>query len=383
MPELLPTVDYNAVKSVEDLPISWMSTQGRDLKAAGAYELECKSKKIKPDPAKLAKLIGGNMIHSRKTTLENGLRYITFHTADGTQVFDDKEYAGLWSCSCGEIKNQPHCDTPKFLKGANLGDGFKLITTIVGITDDGRKISDTFAEKKFSVGKKDVEISYTIQPPTKNQPSRLYFNYEETTNIDIVFPAENARTRKIVEYEKKSMISKKVHVEIRSDAEKDGKFTPYCNTNLRMLLVVPPYRIPDYEYIDRDQIDFEFGTDGKIIKIKGISTSPKEEQLTSAADPKDSLALHLSDTCFYWKEGTSQDPNPEWTSPEVLSAIKKGKNKWFNYSAESPEGILLAKTILGIDSTNQKHDARGTLNALIDAAIKNQDIDVARAFKFL
>ena len=103
MTELLPTVDYQGIVTVKDLPVSWMSTAGRNIYTAGEYERQCKARGEVADPQRIAELINGDIVHLRLTILGNGLRYVTIHKEDGTQIYNDHEYGGLITCNCGAI----------------------------------------------------------------------------------------------------------------------------------------------------------------------------------------------------------------------------------------------------------------------------------------
>ena len=88
-------MDYQVRESV-DLPVSWLGTEGIDIKKARAYELLNEKKGVLPNSplyqSRLTKLTSGPRLHPRLTVLENGMYYITIHRDDGSTSYCDNEY---------------------------------------------------------------------------------------------------------------------------------------------------------------------------------------------------------------------------------------------------------------------------------------------------
>ena len=131
-----PTVDFTRVKEVRDLDVGWISSQGANIDAAGKYENEMKAAGQPVDQDKLVEVLGGDKVHYRLTTLENGLKFVDIvRDTDGEQIYSDTEYHGLISCNCGAIHDSPAVSTPDHVRGTDIGDGFQLNMTVSGHSD--------------------------------------------------------------------------------------------------------------------------------------------------------------------------------------------------------------------------------------------------------
>ncbi len=345
MIQLQPTIDYKAIFEVKDLPVSWMSTHGRDIHVVGNYERKCKTQGVKADITKVAELIGGKIAHLKQTTLENGLRYVTIHLEDDEQIFDEHEYAGLFTCDCGDIHNSPAVRMANVIRGVDLGDGFKLNMTISGHSK-GCGGTSSYVEKEFWVAGNKVKVYYSIEPESVHKDGYLSFSYEADTIGSVSYQAENRNGQ--IETRTEPITTKHVELGIHTGrtSKKGNKNGLYCNSSIKIA-----HNLPNHPW-DRqfDQMEFKFGPYG-LEKIIGIS------------------------------QGTN--PNPEWNDKQVLEAIKKGQNNWFSYNAQSSEAQLLSKAIFGRDVTQLRHDTKGTLNAIMEAAIKKMNIDVPKTLRFL
>lgn len=342
---ILPkTINFKNVKETKDLPVSWMSTLDTDIKRAGAYEMECKDNGIPCDPGKIAELIGGKIAHLRQTTLNNGLKFVTIHLADGTQIFDDHEYGGLFSCDCGHIKDLPCAHLAEAMRGADLGDGFVLNMTI-----SGRGGTTTYAEKKFTVEGKKVEIHYSVEPESEHEAGYLTFAYKVVVPGEFTFPVKNMSNGGTIEEITETTTAKNVEVRIRTEAtsKTGGEKHPVCRASVSVA-----YNLPIRLYTTSwDQVEFKFGIDGAIEEVVGISQSDK--------------------------------PNPDWKDEELLKVIRKAENEWFQYSASSPEAALLARVVFGKDITELKLDTQQSLSSLLKAATDGADVNLPELMAFL
>lgn len=344
---LQPTIDYRAIKEVKDLPFSWISTHDQDIKAAGNYEKECKTHGVDSNRTKIAELIRNKTAHLRQTTLENGLRYVTIHLKEGEQIFDEHEYAGLISCNCEAIHDSPSVKMADAIRGTNLGDGIKLNMTISGHSK-GYGSTASYAEKEFEVDGKKVKVHYSITPESVHEDGRLTFSYEVNTPGLVNYKVKNLSNDGRIETKTKPITAKHLKLEVCTAAtsETDYKNNPYCRSSI---LISHNLNSPYNEKFDK--MEFKFRLDGTLDEIVGIS------------------------------QGTN--PNPEWTDKQVLVAIKKGQNDWFRYNAQSSEAQVLTQAIFGQNVSQLKHNTRETLSALMESAIKEMDIDIEKAVKFI
>jgi len=329
MIQLQPTIDCKAIIEVKDLPVFWMSIPGRDITIVGNYVRECKARGVNSDPTKVADLIGGRTAHLRQTTLENGLRYVTIHLKDGKQIFNEHEFAGLFSCNCGAIHDSLSVQTANAIHDTDLGDGIKLDMTISG-HNEGYGRTSSYAKKEFEVAGKKVKVHYSIVPKSVHEDGHLSFSYEVKT------PGSEPITAKFV----------KLGIHTVATSEPDNKNDLYCRSSISVA-----HNLSNHPYDGQfDQMEFKFGLDGRLEEIVGRS------------------------------QGTN--PNPEWTDGQVLAAIKKGQNDWFGYNVHSPEAQVLSQAIFGQDVTQLRHNTRETLNAIMEATIKEIDIDVPKTLRF-
>ena len=345
MAKLQTTIDYKSIKEVKDLPVSWISTHGQDVMIADNYLKECKLKGLDANPARIAELIGSNIAHLRQTTLENGLRYVTIHLEDGRQIFNDNEYTILTDSYSRMNHDISTVAAARVITGTNLGDGLKLQMIISG---ESQNYTRSVVEKKFKSGQKHIELNYILTPERKNENGHLMFSYEENTQGLFCYNPKNMNRRGRYAPKTYPIIVKhqKIMIDTKDTRETGDKIYPYCLSSIMIShhLFNNPYMALD------DTIEFKFGIDGKLHNIKGISKS--------------------------------YNPNPEWTDDRMLDVIMKGQNKSFNYSAKDPEAKILIEAIFGQDITRLTHHTRNTLNAIMQAAIKEEDIDFPKTMKF-
>ncbi len=354
-----PTVDYQSIQEVRDLPVSWRSTHGRSLNQAAAYERDCRRKGLSPDRRFIDNLIAAPRVHLRETILANGLRYVTIHDDDdnGRMVFDDHEYYGLISCNCGAIHDKPAVGSAKAINNADLGDGFKLAMTISGESPEvSRSSTVSYVEKEFSTATGKVKVHYNLNPFDPHEAGRLRFEYEHFTDGELSYrlkelSAGQAKVRR----EKKEYLARQVTVRISGDSTKVNKSIleegnhPYCTSSVEVAYNLASNLWHCYNGA-WDQVRFEFGMDGALEKVIGISKT--------------------------------MNPCPVIQDPFTSIAMRKGKNEWFEYDARAIQSKLLARAFLGKDVTSLQHNAAETLDALVDAATKGQDVDPLQLLQF-
>lgn len=346
--ELLPTVDFKDIKDVKDLPVSWISTNGRDIDVVGAYELQCKQSGKNADPQKISELLGGDIVHLKQTTLGNGLRFVNIHKEDGTQIFDEHEYGGLITCNCGAIHDSPSVRSAKVIDGTDLGDGFKLSMTVSGHSK-GYGSTASFVNKEFFINGKEIKVWYCVEPENKHEAGHLVFHYEIKTPGTVTFEVKNLSNGGRIEERVEPIIAKYVKAEIRTafTNETDGKNSPYCQSSFQVA-----YNLPKTSWTALfDQVEFNFGIDGRMIEAVGISQGDK--------------------------------PNPEWTSELILKTIKKGSGEWFRYPGRHPSANLLVRAVTRSQNIDIQHNTRDSLAILLDAAIREIDIDLAKTLVFI
>lgn len=348
MDELMRLVDYN-VKEERDLPVSWLSAHGVDIKIAGAYQLQCKKEGKPSSQKRVAELLGNNIVHLRQHTLENGLRYVTIHQADGTEIFDDSQYDGLTSCSCGAIHDMPAITSATYAlrDKPKLGDGFRLIGTSAYGNPDRNGAIYSYVEKEFTAGKKKVKVDYSLRPDYAGDGGSLSFRFEINTPGTVTYQVKNMTKGGRIEDRTEKIISKHVKIEIISPRHKQGEASVIGRSS-----ILVAYNLPEYSWRGEfDQIEFKFDNDSRLEEVVGISQTAK--------------------------------PNPELTDEQVLIAIKKGRNDWFRYDPKSLGASILTHAVFGTDFFFLRHNTRRTLNALVEAAIKESDIDLAKAVAFV
>ena len=336
MPELIPTVDYQAIREIKELPMSWMSTHDCDTTAAEKYVRKCKETLQQVDSARVAELIGGEAAHFKLTILESGLRYVTIHLESGKQIFD--------TTSCKSIEDR--YQRVKANKDVDLGDGFKLKTTISG---HGKNYVVCYIEKIFKIAGNNVEVHYSIQPPSMDEDGRLNLSYAVSTPSVLEFKVDYSGNGSRMGTETKPIIAKHQEVRIFTTAPKDTDKSKHPHTENSIIVAHNLPNMPDQGLFD--QMEFKFNFKGRLEEIEGVSTGA--------------------------------NPNPEWSDAKLLSAIKKGENAWFSYNAQSPEAQVLSQAVFGQDVTRLQHNIQETLNALIEAAIKEMDIDPVKMLKFV
>lgn len=249
-----PTLDFRAVKEMKDLPVRWMSSRNANIEAAAEYERACKQRGEPADHRRLADLLGGEEVHLRQTVLANGLSYVTIHNEDGKQIFDDTQYHGLISCSCGAIHDSACVASPDFIRGTKLGDGFELETTVSG-ESRGFGATTTFAEKKFMVGPTSIDVHYSVEPESKPHPGRIHFVHEANAG------------------------DKYIKIDIRGEPGLNAPTSVEVSRNLAS----------DHLKEAFDQVEFKFGADGKLEEVVGISQSDRPNP--DWADPETCRAV--------------------------------------------------------------------------------------------
>ncbi len=329
-----PTIDFSSIKEVRDLNVGWMSSDGANIDAAGAYEKECKVAGVPADPDKLAEILGGAMVHYRMSTLKNGLKYVgIFRDADGTQIYSDTAYHGLISCNCGAIHDSPAVSTPDHVRGTDIGDGFHLSMTVSGHSS-GYGSTSTCAEKEYTVGNSEVKVSYYLKPPTQGS-GHFWLRYEgrdyeqRTHQVNVIGKGLEDRNERVC--------AKLTQVEFRGEPDKNVKIEVAVAINLAN----------STSNTEWDQVTFKFGQDGKIEEIVGLSATDK--------------------------------PNPEWTDVARLLAMKKGQHNWFEYSASDPKARLITQAVFGRDITKNSHQAARSLNSVMAAVVAGNILTPAMA----
>lgn len=347
---LPPTVDYSTIRETRALPVSWMSTHGVSIKSAGDYERDCKRRGIQADPAEIARLIDGPMVHLEETILAGGLRYVGIFSEDGEQIFNDSMYGGLISCGCGAIHDSECVTMADAIRGTDLGDGFELQMTVSG-NSKGYGRTSSYVDKNYTVDGKDVEVRYSIDPQSENEAGHLSFGFKtvqtgpHTQTVRYITEEHpDGELREVTETITKKIVEVKINTQYTNAT--GGKNHPNCVSSISVAL-----NLGNRFNTQWDQVEFKFGIDGKLEEIVGISQSDNE--------------------------------NPEWSSPELLGAIQKGSNGWFRYSANDPEAKVISEALLGVDITQMRHNTRDTLNALMQLAIKEEDIDLGAVLNFI
>ncbi len=162
---LQPIIDLKSVKEVKDLPVYWVSTHKVDIKKAGEYEKQCKARGKTLSSEEIARLLGNNTVHLRQHTLENGIRYVTIHQEDGTEIYDDRKYGGLFTCNCGAIHDSPGAISAiwDLEKKPDLGDGFRLIGTNTSDNHARYGTTDSVVEKEYTVSGKKAKVHYSLK----------------------------------------------------------------------------------------------------------------------------------------------------------------------------------------------------------------------------
>ena len=332
MTQVIKPVRY-FVTEVRDLPISWVSAG--DISLAGAYEKECKKEGKTADPQRIAELLGNNVVHLRQHNLLNGLRYVTIRQADGTEVFSDSKYAGLTSCNCGAIHDSPAVTSATWAlqDKPDLGNSFRLQGTSASENPHKYGATKSTVEKEFVApnGKK-VKVYYSLSPDFEGDGGSLSFNYVVSTPGILQYKIKSDGELKDKTH---PITSKLVKVRIWSPTDSD-----VCQSSITIA-----HNLPNSPYQGLyDQVEFKFDNNSGLEEVVGIS------------------------------QGSNQ--NPEWADPKVLDAIRKGSNTWFHYHVWDREAQVLATAVFGKDITQLRHDTRGTLDALMVAAIKEMDIDL-------
>jgi hypothetical protein len=342
--ELQPTVDYSDVRQTRRLQVSWMSIYGRDLTAALIYERTRKYAGKRVNKAEIARLINGDIVHLEESILGNGLRYVSIHREDGSEVFDVHEYAGIRTRDLDNLF--PQVRMARAIENADLGDGFKLVFVDSGSSaNNGSTVTD--AAKEFAKGIKKIRVSYTIVPRTEHREGYLSFHYTVKTHGEFTYMMKNFNEGGIEEPAKGFADVKVVEARIRTDPNyKPGRRNPFCLSSLGVA-----YNLPELPHFNRlDQVIFNFGTDGMLQGVSCLSQSSKK--------------------------------NPEWKDSEILRAIGKGQNKQIEHLPKTAESAILSKAVFGKDVRNLRHYARETLDSLMKAAINEEDIELEKVFRF-
>lgn len=300
-------------------------------------------------------LNGGEVAHLELTVLGNELRYARIKTDDGKESYEAEEYSGLVtlrneSPRSGSLPSEERYTAttkkPHVIRiNTDLGSGFQLKQILP--KHNGYETITSYVGKTFSVEGKDVEIAYSITPPSQHQPGLLDLSFlitEPKTTADKLDLDGIIRTGGTFITYRKTM-----EVEIHDVCRQNGTADPFSYSSLLIT-----YELTNYPSFGAgktiDQIKFEFGMDGNLESIHGMSE-------TSAF-------------------------NPELSDDKVSAAIKKGKDEEFEYLPKEPEAQLLAQAIFGHDITHLRHNTRESLTALMEAAIRELDIDVVKALKF-
>ena len=334
----------SVVTEERDLPVSWISSFGVDIKVAGAYEKDCKKAGIEPSAEKVAELLGNNVVNLRLHMLENGFRYVTIHQKDGREIFDDRRYIGLVSCSCGAIHDSPAVTSATWhlKEKPDLGDGFRLNGTF---TTSGAISSSV--DKEYSVGNNRINLHYSLKPDFGGDDGELSFGLEVNTLRTITFPEKD------VEEDDQIMRTEEItakYVSVRIWSPRISELDVNDNS-LGNCYIIVAYNLVNHRVGLFDQVEFEFDKLGKLKKVVGISQSP--------------------------------NLNSEWNDDAVLAAIKKGQNVQFVYSAENPEVQVLARAVFGKEITDLRHNPKGTLDAIMEAVMIERDINLASVVDFI
>lgn len=352
MQELMKPINY-VVEEVRDLPVSWISSHGVDINVAGAYERSCKRSGESQNSDRIAELLGNNVVHLRQHTLENGLRYVTIHQKDGTEIFDDNKYTGLITCGCGAIHDSPAVTSAIWAleEKPDLRDGFKLLGTRVTHAEGNSQqyeAIESIVDKDYVVDGKKVKIHYSLRPDFAGDGGQLHFEFDVNTLDTVTYQVKNNSEGSRIEDRNKDITSKHVKINILSLNKEEQRKSNMIGKS--SILVI--YNLPNRGFQGTIvQIEFKFDNYSRLEEVVGVSHG----RITHS----------------------------DWIDEPILAAIKNGQDNWFSYNAENQEAQILTRAIFGQNVTQLRHNTRETLNALMKAAITEMDIDVSRVFKFI
>lgn len=324
------------------LPMKWLSTYEFNPEAYKIYEEELKKNGKPFDPIQAAEQLGGNIAQLCLTVLPNGLRYVTIHSVnDGTRIYNDCAYGGrkICDCTCCQL-DFPTAEIPEVIKNADLGDGFKLINTASRFMTYQETVSRI--KKEFTVNGKNVEVRYSINPDDCGRNGYLKFFYEISVPGELTVEVQ---TKGVVTKKNVSTTAKNIKVEI---------FTKYVDG--RQIVTSASLRIehnfPINPTNDRwDVVEFRFGSGGVLKEVTCISQS--------------------------------NETNLEWNTPDLVQALKKGRNIQMSYSADSSESTVLAEAIFGKNITALKLDGETTLEKIMAVAIATADANLTDLLTFI
>lgn len=336
---LQPTIDYQAIREVKDLPCSWRSMHGVSLEV-NRYVSSCR----KLDPKRIEELVSGApTAHLRETILENGLRYVTIHTGDGTQIFDENEYKEEiregYVCGCGvSVHDTPVINMADAIGGADLGDGFKLES--VRSSSDGRSAETiSYVRKKVTVGDEEIEVYYSLNPPNASA-GHLSFEYSVQKKGELSYRTSLGGNTK---REKSKYVARETKVKIRSAGSKKNTSEGLLRCSVLVAYSLPGTYSEAFDNGAVDQVQFEFGIDGRLKRVSGFSQT--------------------------------SNPNPDISDKMVLLALRKGKDENFKYGRDYVGSRLLSTAIFGKDITSMQLDIKATLDELVEAAINGRKIE--------
>ncbi len=309
---------------VRDLPVTWMSANNADIRTAGKYEGWSKSRGVEPDSSKLTSFLGGDIVHLRLTKLSNGLRYVTIHKEDGTQIFDDTAYRGLSLIPRRDsgIQDSPAVSSPGEVYDADLGDGFSLRMTL-SEQEKGHGRTSTFAEKRYRrPDGTQVELHYSIKPKSPIEIEDLNITYEAVSSAST--RADMATwTAKVVQ----------------------ARSQFYQGSHLKSLITIS-YRFGQ----QWDQVSFYFGPNGKLFLIMAKSNIPT--------------------------------PHPDWSEPKFLRAIGQGSGTSFQYGWSDPAAAIIFRTVFGKDISTLERLSLTSVQSILNAVTEEKSLNLVSLLSF-
>jgi hypothetical protein len=305
-------IDKSLAITEEDLrDRAWISALDSNIDAAGALERERKKEGKTVSPEELTAVLGGSLVYLRKTTLPSGLVFVTIHrTEDGSEIFDDKMYDGLFTCNCGAIHDAPAVTTASIIHNTPLGHGFILQWVTSGSGGTAPPFTESVIIKKY--GNPEVnttnEVVYHIAPkPGSTEIDSLFVEYKQRS-FQTSKDTKNQGRGPLEPKNQKILVAETMAaVRIYSGKLFEAEIQVSYN-----LLAASKW---DSAY---DQIKLSFDSEGHLAHILGVSQS--------------------------------QLPNFAWgTEADFLQALQKGNNKPFSYNPNDPRAPLIFRTVFGRD----------------------------------
>ena len=290
----------------------WSAVSVENLARTSKYLDQMYMQRMPADAARVLELLAFEEAHLEVSTHSSGLRFVTVHGSDGKQIFKDSYFRGLTAAELKGSEKLSDMRTPPAFLNENLALGGGFVLRYFQ-TDRESGVMTTFsqASKTYAVEGGLATLTYYITVKGASEISALKINYEETLG-----QGPSKTTTVEVEFAGGELAKTEIKVEHGLGGRRSREI---------------------------DAIGLDFDGNGQFVAVNVFSTTKIE--------------------------------NPEWSHPDIVRAIHKGKNMVSGYAATSTTANLLMQTVVGNGGFNVI--SKQVVDKLLAAALRGEKVDLS------